>query len=48
MCQILNIRKRKIHKTVKVKVFWNVMTCILMTFSEVLEKPAVSVFRVKV
>jgi hypothetical protein len=47
MCQILNIRKRKIHKTIKVVVFWNVMTHILMTFSEVLEKPDVSIFIVK-
>jgi len=47
MCQILNIRKRKIRKTIKVMVFCNVMMHILLIFCEVLEKPDVSIFRVK-
>ena len=47
MYQILNIRERNIHKTIKVIALWNVVTRILMTFSEVSEKPAVSIFRVK-
>jgi hypothetical protein len=46
-CLTLNIRKGKIHKTIKVMVFWNATACILMTFSEVLEKIEVQIFRVE-